>query len=640
MADNDEQPETAASTPSSSAANQPQLKAAKDRNCPFCGQAFTSSSLGRHLDLYIKPKNPKPADGVHDVDKIREMRGGITRRQPRGSAKGGGHGEGSVPPSHTGSHGKSARMSMGAEDGGGGRQAHYTQSPVAASPVQSRYEGQPPPQQQPKNFQINAPSWQSTGVINDIPPRAPSRSHAQTPTTASGSGQAQRIQEMRRDTTSGQRIQRPDYDSDQMIKLQEQAEVGRAAEMALREVLGSVQAARRKVEPGPLYPDFDFFALPFPGLCLAILPAPSTLFSPAPFPSAESWSLTPPGQKQFEVLNRYLGERIRAARLEMDPNDDPNNPQNPNIVPSDSVCFKHHSHLQGAYENWKLMSDKDKSSAWTIQVLRAYSTLQTQNAKLKSDLEAQKQHSAHLEAQYERLSRCQLPREWLLKPPTTLPLSPAVASTLNSTTTTDYDADALISKWQSSVRAVARPHHNKPPTAPNYADAIFARDRNPSGSYKLQPNIRDNFIANGAVFGVGGPMARSSDAFGNSADGGGAVVEYETPPEPGAILEETPRTVNTDGDEDGEFEEEEEDTALVNLAEKSAYYRRPLRVSGDFVQSPQKPDYHRRIVAAGQDERGGINGNGKRPSLEPGGRASKGARILRERGGGGGYGDE
>lgn len=54
-------------------------KSAKDRACPFCGQAFTSSSLGRHLDLYIKPKNPKPADGVHDVDEIRKLRGSTLR---------------------------------------------------------------------------------------------------------------------------------------------------------------------------------------------------------------------------------------------------------------------------------------------------------------------------------------------------------------------------------------------------------------------------------------------------------------------------------------------------------------------------------------------------------------------------------
>lgn len=62
-------------------------KAPKDKNCPFCGQAFTSSSLGRHLDLYIKDKNPKPSDGIHNVDEIRKLRGSITRRQPRGSSR-------------------------------------------------------------------------------------------------------------------------------------------------------------------------------------------------------------------------------------------------------------------------------------------------------------------------------------------------------------------------------------------------------------------------------------------------------------------------------------------------------------------------------------------------------------------------
>lgn len=62
-------------------------KSSKDKACPFCHQPFTSSSLGRHLDLYIKPKNPKPADGIHDVEKIKAMRGGITRRQPRNSLR-------------------------------------------------------------------------------------------------------------------------------------------------------------------------------------------------------------------------------------------------------------------------------------------------------------------------------------------------------------------------------------------------------------------------------------------------------------------------------------------------------------------------------------------------------------------------
>ena len=59
------------------------LKAPKDKSCPYCHQAFTSSSLGRHLDLYIKEKNPKAPDGVHDVEAIRKLRCNITRRQPR-----------------------------------------------------------------------------------------------------------------------------------------------------------------------------------------------------------------------------------------------------------------------------------------------------------------------------------------------------------------------------------------------------------------------------------------------------------------------------------------------------------------------------------------------------------------------------
>jgi hypothetical protein len=62
-----------------------QLKAAKDKRCPFCGLAFTSSDLGRHLDPYIRLKNPKRADGIHLVAEIRKLRGGITRRQPKGS---------------------------------------------------------------------------------------------------------------------------------------------------------------------------------------------------------------------------------------------------------------------------------------------------------------------------------------------------------------------------------------------------------------------------------------------------------------------------------------------------------------------------------------------------------------------------
>jgi hypothetical protein len=77
-----------AAAPDVDQANTPSKTAvAKDRACPYCHQKFTSSSLGRHLDLYIKEKNPKPPDGIHDVEAIRRSRGNITRRQARNSTK-------------------------------------------------------------------------------------------------------------------------------------------------------------------------------------------------------------------------------------------------------------------------------------------------------------------------------------------------------------------------------------------------------------------------------------------------------------------------------------------------------------------------------------------------------------------------
>lgn len=70
------------------ASRTPTYHAPKDKHCPYCAQAFTASSLGRHLDFYIREKNPKPPDGVHDVAAIRQLRGTITRRKSKAPVEG------------------------------------------------------------------------------------------------------------------------------------------------------------------------------------------------------------------------------------------------------------------------------------------------------------------------------------------------------------------------------------------------------------------------------------------------------------------------------------------------------------------------------------------------------------------------
>ena len=416
MADRDsnEPPDNGASTPSSQHASQTGAKTYKDRDCPFCGQAFTSSSLGRHLDLYIKPKNPKAPDGVHHADEIRSMRRGITRRQPKTSLKDGANID-SSGWRHPSAEATPATVPNAAPS---------SSRDLAPAPVKSRNDivakimraspmRSSPVDNDLMHSAVNTPNWQATGVINNLPPPATSSRAVLKDTAATPTGQAQRIQEMRRGT-NGTIVERPDYEYESMVKLQEAADVGRAAELALREVLGGFEAAKKRLEPKHVILDVDFFALTFPGLCLAVLPTPTTLFSPTPFPGGESWTLAPPGQQQFDTLNRFIYQRI--ALLQEGGGDD---------FP-DSMAFKHIAHLQAAYEHWQLMSERDRASTWTLETLRAYSTASNEKQQVKSGLEAAQNRIRHLEAEYDRLSRCQLPREYLMFPPTTTPAAGAV----------------------------------------------------------------------------------------------------------------------------------------------------------------------------------------------------------------------
>ncbi|KAK8211252.1 hypothetical protein BKA81DRAFT_299942, partial [Phyllosticta paracitricarpa] len=305
----------------------PATKAPKDKNCPFCHQAFTSSSLGRHLDLYIKSKNPKAPDGIHNVDEIRKIRGGITRRHARSSQP---RKEGSLTPASS--------------------SPSVMQSPALNLPPQAK-----------SRFQFNQPNWHSTGVINNLPPRA----------SLSGEAGKSRHEQQKRGFESRQ-------------VLAEELEHGKAAELALKEVLGSVREASVRSSGLNLF-DFDPFTLSFPSLCLHILPAPATLFAPSPFPTTESWSITPPGQKQFEALQRNVRDRLmqRQRHLQLYGNTATFSASTPSasassplptpplggIEPEPGRLF---AHLQEAFNHWKTMPEKQRQETWALEILRSY----------------------------------------------------------------------------------------------------------------------------------------------------------------------------------------------------------------------------------------------------------------------------
>ena len=185
-----------AATPGSSASKN---AAVKDKECPYCHQAFTSSSLGRHLDLYIRDKNAKPPDDLHNVEEIRRMRGNVTRRQARASA---GKREGSTPSS---SKPTPFRDQRSPSTQGGSANVHHSDG----APV--------------RTF-LNRLNWHATGVINDLPPI----SHEEEPPFSRRPSRRVSVKE-------------------EIIHKQnalEERDRAQAAELALQEVLGSVKAAK------------------------------------------------------------------------------------------------------------------------------------------------------------------------------------------------------------------------------------------------------------------------------------------------------------------------------------------------------------------------------------------------------------
>jgi hypothetical protein len=197
-------------------------KAPKDKKCPYCDQAFTSSSLGRHLDLYIKEKNPKPPDGIHDVEAIKKLRGAITRRQPKGASA---RREASQPG---GTPSWSANKSPESE----------ADSSSVRSPTRPK---EPQKASNPADLTANlypfTASWTATGVINDIGSKSGE-------TSQDGSKDATQEPATRAIVPRAMSRQYTKAHLEAKQKFQDTIDTKRAAELALRELIGSWRAAK------------------------------------------------------------------------------------------------------------------------------------------------------------------------------------------------------------------------------------------------------------------------------------------------------------------------------------------------------------------------------------------------------------
>jgi hypothetical protein len=199
--------------------------------------------------------------------------------------------------------------------------------------------------------------------------------------------------------------------------------------------------------------DFDPYALNFPSLCLEILPAPATLFSPTPFATPDSWATTPPGPKQLEALNRQVRERLLAQqRLRQISHVYPSGaadaasplPTPPLFDPDPQKLF---GHIADAYSHWSRQTDKTRQECWQTEILRCYARADDRRREAEVQLENARREIEHLKA-----------TRWTsgaTEPPAiTINLGTGTAAELgkHGMDFRSWDYDRLIDKWRGLIR--------------------------------------------------------------------------------------------------------------------------------------------------------------------------------------------
>ncbi|KAK4155719.1 hypothetical protein C8A00DRAFT_31472 [Chaetomidium leptoderma] len=390
-------------------------KAVKDKSCPYCHQAFTSSSLGRHLDLYIREKNPKAPDGLHDVEAIRKIRHNITRRQPKGAAVSRRATSASVGTPGTVS--RKSPVSRGAE------------SSVARSPLSPRdasQVGAAAGSAYPFKFR-----WEDTGVINGLAVR---KGRASGDAAGDGTGRGARSGLSQR-SVSRQSLKQQ-LDTRQQI--QDAEDRSRAAELALRELLGSLRAAKHQIDDESMPFDFDPFSLDFPALTLQCLEPPPTLFASTQHPTPTSWSILPPGQTQLKALYAYFQDefkrwKVACAAATTALSEELAYPPSLNPARTDTKAEvrqaeqtaekmeKHvYDHLEATYSIWNGLAQEQREQLWRLELARGVGRKQKEVGKLKEGKHLLRQENTNLKTQIEQLTRLQQPREFKITPPSTV----------------------------------------------------------------------------------------------------------------------------------------------------------------------------------------------------------------------------
>ncbi|KAL8840736.1 MAG: hypothetical protein Q9170_001174 [Blastenia crenularia] len=430
--------------------------AVKNSQCKYCGTPFTTSSLGRHLDLYIRERNPKPPDGLHNVEEIRQMRGNVTRRHARSSTKR----EGSTRSNSKATPVRDQRSPSTTLQ-------HNGSAPVNGAQVKPQW---------------NRAIWQATGVINGLPSvsrASPSRSLSRT---------------------EGPRSSKLDIGMKEAAI--EERDRALAVELALKEVLSTFRAANARAHPQSPF-DFEFFCLGFPGLCLRCMPPPRSMSSHHSNLGQETWRPEPPGPAEYEYMKRYVFAKLqeRKARITQDDHRSDSSghvgKQLMDDISKEEVIYQ--QHFEQAYSNWQTLPPARKQDEWRLDCQKAYAEEYDRHRETRERLDQLEQEIHHLR---ERLEKDGQASSSIFEN-TVMPLS---RTTINSFSPQQarnlqlWDYDRLLDKWKQRIQQQRSTQHPLPAVGPwsphdepvNGAESTF--EQRPHDETQLYHDEGDNEV--------------------------------------------------------------------------------------------------------------------------------------------------
>ena len=239
--------------------------------------------------------------------------------------------------------------------------------------------------------------------------------------------------------------------------------------------------------------DFNPFEHTFPSLCLLVLDPPPTIFAPTPFPSSNSWSISPPSDAQFEALCRLIRQRSTSSKEHaaqgvgfFRPSGESGSEQYglPCARNEDDDHDRLMRHVCDSYENWKHLSVANRAEIWQLETLRGLARAYNERRKAQRDLMAVRQDLRQSHVMSSGREGEEMSKD-----------TPSIAAqTASSLTTSDdvtklinileiddpeWSYDRLIDKWRYVARAEREARASKQRNFPPVEERSTVKDLPP-----------------------------------------------------------------------------------------------------------------------------------------------------------------